>query len=153
MQIVITVLLLQIRRIVRYKLVLVFKRGSQLRLSCKFDSGKFFLGQVPDIPNLMPYYTGLPAHSWFEGITLPGGTTELGPTAQPFSSRAPSKTTLLWPTRQSSSMVQEYKVQLGWMVTKLPISTTAGSPLGRHEAVWMTVFSPMTLLLPILDLT
>jgi hypothetical protein len=46
-------------------------------------------------------------------MTLPGGTTELGPITHPFSSLAPSKITLLCPTKHSSSIVQEYNVQLG----------------------------------------
>ncbi len=41
------------------------------------------------------YQTGFPAHNQDEGITLPGGTTEFGPIALPFSIIAPSKITLL----------------------------------------------------------
>jgi len=35
-------------------------------------------------------------------------------------------------------------------INKIPISTTAGTPVGREPAVWMTVFSPTQQLLPIL---
>jgi hypothetical protein len=33
---------------------------------------------------------------------------------------------------------------------RLPILTEAGIPVGKEEAVWMTVLSPMLVLLPIL---
>jgi hypothetical protein len=45
----------------------------------------------------MIYSTGLPAHNWPDGINLPGGTTELGPIADPFSIFAPSRITVLAP--------------------------------------------------------
>lgn len=94
----------------------------------------------------------MPPQSCIAGITLPGGTTLLGATTAPFSTRAPSKITLLWPIRTSSSMTQEYKVQLGYIWVKLPIYTIAGNPLGKLEAVVITEFSPITLLQPILKL-
>jgi len=47
---------------------------------------------------LLEYYsTGFPAHNWPAGIILPGGTTELGPMAQPLSNLAPSRIILLNP--------------------------------------------------------
>lgn len=54
-------------------------------------------------------------------MSLPGGTTELGPIMHPFSNFAPSKITDLNPINTSSSIVQEYNVHPSLIITKSPI--------------------------------
>jgi hypothetical protein len=79
---------------------------------CSFDNESIVLAvlifvAISPFVKSLTYSTGFPAQSYPAGISLPGGTTEFGPIAQPLSNFAPSKITLLNPTKTSSSIVQE----------------------------------------------
>jgi transcription antitermination factor NusG len=55
------------------------------------------IAQISAFVRSLTYLTGFPAHSWWLGINLPGGTTEFGPTIASSSIFAPSKMTVLGP--------------------------------------------------------
>ena len=86
---------------------------------------------------------GFPPQSYFEGISLPGGTTDPAFSYAPFSILAPSKMTQWSPITTSSPIWHEYNVQLAPIVEFLPIWSFACIPVGKDGAVWSTEFSPI----------
>lgn len=68
----------------------------------------------------------------------------------PLSSLAPCMITEPYPITTSSSIMHEYRLQFGSMVTFLPMLTDGAIPCGSAQAVLMTVPSPMELKWPIL---
>ena len=78
----------------------------------------------------LTYLAGLPAHSWPEGISLPGATTVPGAKMLWVSTRDPSIKIDLSPMMHSCSTVVDLSTQDCPTVTYRPMFVAADSPVG-----------------------